>query len=213
MRPEAAPQQTYQMASHDPLFKCPKCKNYEMVLRTKKENKGFFLTCLGKPGCDHVIWLADVIKEIKSNETRCTRCSNGSKNVSIRFKSSQYMGLLLFDRINDDGSYTSCLLCDNNLRQVLDIRDANSRQPHATGNSFSNVNQPMDWARPTHPAPINRNPSTNSNNRANPAPNFNATPNNSFGSNTSRANTSNTRNSLGGNENVKCLQCNQPATK
>lgn len=203
------------MASHDPLFKCPKCKNYEMILRTKKDNNGFFLTCLGKPGCDHVIWLADIIKEIKSAETRCPPCAGSSKNVLIRFKSSNYLGMLLFDRINDDGSYTSCLVCDGNLRNVLDIRDANSRQgSHATGNNTSATNRSNEWARPTHPAPSNRNQSSsNANNNFNRTPSTDRGTNNSFGSSLPRANTSNRNNSFGGDENVKCPQCNQPAAK
>lgn len=211
VQPEAPPQHTFQMTSHDPLFKCPKCKNFEMVLRTKKDNNGFFLTCLGKPGCDHVIWLADIIKEIKPADTRCPPCSGSSKNVLIRFKSPNYLGLLLSDRINDDGSYASCLVCDSNLRNVLDIRDTNTRQSHSTGNHTSQANRSNEWARPTYPAPSNRNQSSsNTNNRA---PLSNRTPNNSFGSNSSHTNASNTNNSFGGDENVKCPQCNQPATK
>lgn len=213
VQPEAPPQPTYQ--TQTPVLKCPKCKNHDMVLRTRKENKGFFMPCLGKPTCDNVIWLADVIKEITPTETPCRRCGNASRIVTIRFKSATYLGLLFGDRINDDGSYNSCLLCDQNLRNVLDIRDVHTRPAHSTSsNNSNNAAQSNDWARPTHPAPVNRNQSANNrNSTSSAAGNTSRSANNSFGTDSSRANTSRGNQSFGGDENVKCQICNQPATK
>lgn len=209
---EAAPVQNITMPTIEPIFKCPKCNKYNMCLRTKKDNKGFFLTCLGKPECSHAIWLADVIKEFKVHDDECNKCRNGNKNVVIKFKTNNMLAMLNFSLVNEnDRTYKSCILCDNGLRIILDINESNlrgnqnatlnrgqtiNRPIHAQNvqqtNSNTNSRQPND--RPTNNRPTNTRPSL-----PNPHPNTFQNPN----ANQSFRNAGN----------IKCSGCDQPAVK
>lgn len=116
-----------------------------MSLRSKKDNKGFFLTCLGRPECNHAIWLADIIKEVKVLEQNCNKCRNDNKSLAIKFKSNTFLAMLNASLINDnDRTYISCILCDPSLRVVLEITDAQLR---GTSGGFSgNQNQTTNRA-------------------------------------------------------------------
>lgn len=174
-----------------------------MCLRAKKDNNGFFLTCLGKPECTHVLWLADIIKEIKVSADECNKCRNGNKKLVIKFKTNNILAMLNASLINDnDRTYESCIVCDNSLRVVLDI---SSLSPRPEQNTSANRNQTNNRPIPTqNPQRANTNTSTRpQNNRPanpstlpNPRPNANPNPggNRSFG-------------------NVNCTGCNQPAVK
>lgn len=122
-------------------FQCPKCDNFKMALRTKKDNNGFFIGCLGHPGCNHVIWLPSIIKEIKVDTNSCTRC--GSKKFIIKFKQMNVLAMLTSSNTIDN-LYNTCMVCDGALRSVLDIADnmvkktnrpatANARQQNQLG--------------------------------------------------------------------------------
>lgn len=205
--PEAAPVQNVSVPSINPIFKCPKCKKYHMSLRAKKDNNGFFLTCLGRPECNHAIWFADVIKEIKVHDQDCNKCNNGNKKLLIKFKSNNLLAMLNASLIDDnDRTYASCILCDHSLRVILDINESSLRGDQnttATQNQTQTRRIPTQNAVQTnnrsqnYPPPSNRPPSTMTNPRPNPNPNSNA--------NQSFRNTD--------NSNVKCSGCNQPAVK
>lgn len=108
------------MAMIEETFKCPKCDQFKMSLRTKKDNAGFFIGCLGHPNCKNVIWLPSMIKEIKVDPAVCTSC--GSKKFTIKFKTMSTMSLLDPSKAVDN-VYNSCLVCDSNLRSVLDVAE------------------------------------------------------------------------------------------
>lgn len=164
----AAPPPTTAVPTISPIFKCPKCKRHHMSIRAKKDNKGFFLSCLGKPECEHVIWLADVIKEIKALDQNCTKCRNDNKTVAIKFKSNSLLAMLNPSLINDnDRTYASCILCDTSLRVILEINEAQIRGTSASfsGNHSQANNRPIPSqgavrtnantsARPTNPRPM-----------------------------------------------------------
>lgn len=200
--PEAAPPPTNtSLPTLEPIFKCPKCKKYHMCLRQKRDNSGFFFTCLGKPECTHVIWLADVIKEIKIHENECPKCRNGNKKLIIKFKSNNLLAMLNASLINDnDRTYESCILCDNSLRVILDINES-----HLRGDSISPSNQSQtNRSVPTQNHP-RLNPVTNQRSQYDRPPN-NRPPHNP-NSNQSFRNAGNTGNA------PKCTGCHQPAIK
>lgn len=180
-----------------------------MCLRQKRDNTGFFLTCLGKPECTHVIWLADVIKEIKIHENPCNKCRNGNKNLVIKFKTNNMLAMLNASLINDnDRTYESCILCDNSLRVILDINEMSLRR-----NSPSNRSQAINRAIPTQNAPrasqgVNQRPPQNNRPPQNSGYNRPTMPQNPNSNQTFR-NDGNTGNS----GNVRCTGCNQPAQK
>lgn len=166
-----------------------------MTLRAKKDNKGFFFTCLGRPECDHAIWLADVIKEVKVVEQNCNKCRNGNKSLSFKFKTNNLLAMLNASLINDnDRTYVSCILCDHSLRVVLEINEANMRAPAAGygGNQSQAVNRTQNAVRTTNP---NTRPPT-----APPPPQNRNVPNPRPNPNTNR----------GGGDAQKCSICNGP---
>lgn len=180
-----------------------------MSLRSKKDNKGFFLTCLGRPECDHAIWLADVIKEVKVLEQNCNKCRNENKSMAIKFKSNNFLAMLNASLINDnDRTYVSCILCDNSLRVILEINDAQMRGTSGGFASQANNNRTIPPqnavrtntntnTRPTVPnnMPTNTRPPPNRN-VPNPRPNSNANQSN-----------------RDGGDAPKCSTCNGPVIK
>lgn len=191
------------MPTINPIFKCPKCKRHHMSLRAKKENKGFFFTCLGRPECNHAIWLADVIKEVNVLEQNCNKCRNDNKSIAIKFKSNNLLAMLNSSLINDnDRTYVSCILCDNSLRVVLEINDAQLRGTTAgyagAQSQANNRTQNVVRANPnTRPAAAHNVPT---NNRPPPPPTNRNVPNPRPNPNTSR----------GGGDAAKCSMCNGP---
>lgn len=205
--PAAAPEPNIAVPSINPIFKCPKCKRHHMSLRSKRDNKGFFFTCLGRPECDHAIWLADVIKEVKVLDQNCNKCNNQNKSIAIKFRSNTLLAMLNASLINDnDRTYVSCILCDNSLRVILEINDAQMRG--AAGGFASQANNrsgpPQNAVRtntnprPTAPnnMPANTRPPPNRS-VPNPRPNSNA----------------NQSGRDGGGDEPKCSGCNRPVIK
>lgn len=176
----------------------------------KKENNGYFFTCLGRPECNHAIWLADEIKEIKVHEQDCNSCHNGNKKIIIKFKNNNLLGMLNASLIDDnDRTYVSCILCDNNLQQVLEINQSTLRGDQYTTTNRSQTTNTNYASQNTVRANTNTQSQTRSNaNRPpvlpNPRPNSNQRPN---------TNTNPNQNPNTGNGNVKCSGCNQPAMK
>lgn len=182
--------------SIDPIFKCPACKKYHTCLRTKKDNNGYFLSCMGKPECNYVIWLADIIKEMKVDVTNCPKCGGTNKKVTLKFKNmNSILHVLNSSNLGDDNWYTSCLLCDSGLRTVLNIQSASLRQNQAAAN-LPNASRP-----------------TNSNNNSSmrPPTSLPAQRQNNYrpldDSNSSR------NQSSSGDNSKKCISCKQTAVK
>lgn len=51
-------------------MKCNKCRS-DMVLRTKKENQGFFVSCMSYPQCKNAIWFPSFIDVVKVTGDTC----------------------------------------------------------------------------------------------------------------------------------------------
>lgn len=51
--------------------KCPAC-NSDMVLRQKKDNTGFFISCLGYPQCKNALWLPSTIQQLEIDQQTCS---------------------------------------------------------------------------------------------------------------------------------------------
>lgn len=189
--------------SIDPIFKCPACKKYHICLRTKNDNNGYFLSCMGKPECNHVIWLADIIKEIKVREINCPKCGGTNKKVTLKFKNmNSVLHMLNSSNLGDDNWYTSCLLCDSSLRTVLDIQNASLRQNQVPAN-LPNASRPT--SRPT-----NSN-SNNNNSSMRPLTSLPAQRQNNY---RPRDDSDSSRNQSSISDNIKkCPSCNETAVK
>lgn len=199
------------------VFKCPRCNRFNMAVRSKKDNAGYYITCMGKPTCNHVIWLNDLIKEIKVLDTDCPKCRGGIKSVKIKFKRMNILSLLTSANVTEDNYYVSCLRCDSTLKQILDISDSSLRPSTAAnnlngtgirhtaavtanGHATNNSQRRDQWAVPAAPPPP-RPPA------ARPiGSDFNHRPNSNAGGNA-------TNRSFGNDEDVRCPRCQQPAKK
>lgn len=209
------PEPTVQYSAIEEVFKCPKCDKFKMSLRAKRDNNGFYLSCLGKPECNHVIWFTDIIKEIKVDETICPNCRRSeSKKLNIKFKRINILALLNDSNVIENNNYLSCIVCDSNLRSVLSIEDSSMRRGSGTNNTLinsSNRNENISSS----------NNSRNSNNITTATSNTVSRPPLSAVQRTQipppplpqRPHNSSNNNSFGNDQNVLCPQCNQPAKK
>ncbi|KAJ1918035.1 DNA topoisomerase [Mycoemilia scoparia] len=75
---------------HTPLFKCPRCANGTLGPRQRK-NKQWMAGCSTYPQCQSVIWIPDIVNDVKVSPTEiCQQCSrefnDTVKKVDIKFK-------------------------------------------------------------------------------------------------------------------------------
>lgn len=62
---------TSETGSLNPVYrKCPSC-NLDMNLRRKKDNVGFYISCMGYPQCKVALWLPNTVQNVAIEETRC----------------------------------------------------------------------------------------------------------------------------------------------
>lgn len=132
------------------IFKCPKCRTNSMTVKQKRDNTGAFITCLGFPGCKHAIFINE-LKELAAVDEVCQNCRQNNKKIKIKFKQIATLGMMIenanFSRI-EGTHFISCLVCDSNMRQVLNI-PADSVK--ILGNIVSASANPIhhnDFARP-----------------------------------------------------------------
>ncbi|KAL9705942.1 hypothetical protein quinque_009460 [Culex quinquefasciatus] len=111
------------------VCKCPKCSQM-MCLKTKKDNSGYYLGCLGFPDCKNSVWFDDNIKEASATTEVCPKCATGNKKLEVKFKFSRYYAML--NHTNNE-SYKTCIVCDDKFRETLGINDSNVKQFRSNG--------------------------------------------------------------------------------
>lgn len=52
------------------ILSCPSCSN-DMVLKKKKDNKGWYISCVGFPSCKTVCWLPSSVLDVKVMGETC----------------------------------------------------------------------------------------------------------------------------------------------
>ncbi|KAG8194683.1 hypothetical protein JTE90_027998 [Oedothorax gibbosus] len=111
-------------------MKCPKCQSGDITIKTKRDNRGFFLGCLSFPDCNATLWLPDSLEQISVIEEQCQEClPRVVKKVKLKFKPGSmrpfYPDLL------------ECCLggCDTELLDILGARPITS-----AGNSSTSSN-------------------------------------------------------------------------
>lgn len=208
-----------------PICKCPKCGQSANSMYLKKVNEKFVIACGGYPDCRFSIWLPTDIRDPVVTDLPCPRCGPHTMKISLTFRSMSSMALL--NSANMDGlKYQSCLLCDQSLREMLEMNDMTPTRVNGTlppvsrpvaavqptsvrpetNNRRTDVGAqsrvPNAPARPVAPPPNNRQPPAN--NR--PPPN-NPNPGNSMPRQPNR------RAGNADDDNVKCTKCGQPGQK
>jgi DNA topoisomerase-3 len=158
-QPQAAAQ--VELSVVQEVFKCPKCRNHSMVLKQKRDNAGYFISCQGFPACRNAVWFANDVKEISSvNET----CSCGAKKVKLKFAQMSMLGMCdeVQGRSRIEGShFVTCLVCDDRLRRLLNIPVENVKVlggvVGATTSAVVPGNRPQNRQPPPPQAPPTRN--------------------------------------------------------
>ncbi|CAL8310103.1 unnamed protein product [Arctogadus glacialis] len=56
-----------------PVRRCPGCGR-DMVLRTKREGSGKFMSCTGYPECKAAVWFPDTVLEVSRDDSVCDTC-------------------------------------------------------------------------------------------------------------------------------------------
>lgn len=122
--PQAASAQIDVPMIHE-LFPCPKCQDAKMIVRTKKDNAGFYIGCQGFPACKNAVWLPDNVKEVTALDELCGNCGGVNKKLKIKFTQVAMLGMVhevpAYSRI-EGTHFITCLVCDERLRSELGIR-------------------------------------------------------------------------------------------
>ncbi|KAM3826915.1 DNA topoisomerase 3-alpha isoform 1-T1 [Vipera latastei] len=102
-------------AMPDPVRKCPQC-NCDMILKTRK-NGGFYLSCLGYPACKSSVWFPDSVLEVSKDDSVCDICRPPPVHrLKLKFKRGSLPAMMPLEFVGCIGG------CDENLRQILDLR-------------------------------------------------------------------------------------------
>nr|XP_014098832.1 DNA topoisomerase 3-alpha isoform X2 [Bactrocera oleae] len=99
------------------LFQCPKCSIAPLTLRQKNSNKEHYVGCMNFPDCKNAIWLPVECLEPRILPETCQRCGPNVKLIKFKFNSLYYKNIFNAP----SGWYTSCLRCDQQLRDLFNI--------------------------------------------------------------------------------------------
>lgn len=147
------------------VMRCQKCNRFQMILKRRTDRGTSFITCLGFPDCKSSIWFGEEVKEVRVTDETCTRCGQAKR---LRFKFKSFATNAMFNCLGAE--YTSCVVCDRNLREVLDIRlgtftqagPTQSAPVAASGRSAPNSNsRPAARTAPTTASNNNSNRNVN----------------------------------------------------
>ncbi|XP_028670259.1 DNA topoisomerase 3-alpha [Erpetoichthys calabaricus] len=99
-----------------PVRKCPQC-NKDMVLRAKKDGKGFYLSCTGYPGCRVAVWFPDSVLEVSRDESVCPTCRpHPVQMMKFKFKRGSLPPTMPLEFVGCIGG------CDEMLNEILDLK-------------------------------------------------------------------------------------------
>lgn len=99
------------------LLKCPKCKVANLALKQKKNQSGYFISCLNYPDCKNAIWLPEECKDYIVLTESCARCGPSVKLLKFKFTTA-------FHKSNFNAPhawYKTCLICDGKFRAEFNI--------------------------------------------------------------------------------------------
>lgn len=77
------------------IFKCPRCDS-NMVVRTKKQGKGKYISCMGYPECKNAIWLSEAVEDVEVLNETC----NQVNTFSYRSIFQSHITYILYMRTN-----------------------------------------------------------------------------------------------------------------
>lgn len=60
---------------YKPVLKCPKCGN-DMVVKSRKNAQGKYLSCVGYPGCKNSVWFDSNVESVEVLDAPCKSVCN-----------------------------------------------------------------------------------------------------------------------------------------
>ncbi|KAK3091602.1 hypothetical protein FSP39_021083 [Pinctada imbricata] len=115
-----------------PVKKCPNC-GQDMLLKTKKDGKGYYIGCMGYPDCRNAIWMPDFVLEAEVTDQHCRECQ--AKKIKFKFKRGSVPPMMSTEYVGCIGG------CDRMLTEVLGISNRNgvvsSQRPKPTNTQSS----------------------------------------------------------------------------
>ncbi|XP_050312155.1 DNA topoisomerase 3-alpha [Anthonomus grandis grandis] len=180
------------LSDYRPAFKCPKCGN-DMVLKSRKDGTGMFLTCVGYPNCKNSVWFPSLARSVEVTENHCQQCGPDYKLLKFTFRPNPFPGEPNPNELCVGG-------CDENVNEVLNINLASVRR--AVGDN--SVRQDFNGATSTSRRVQSPPPGTG-NHLGSVRRDFPSTSRTSFGSPSNFGNAH-----PNSNEEIVC-GCNQPA--
>ncbi|XP_058851749.1 DNA topoisomerase 3-alpha isoform X1 [Acipenser ruthenus] len=113
---EFTQQEEIQMEIPLPIRKCPQCSR-DMALKRKKDGKGFFLSCMGYPGCKAAVWFPESVLEVSRDESVCPTCRpHPVQRLKFKFKRGSLPPAMPLEFVSCIGG------CDEMLREILDLK-------------------------------------------------------------------------------------------
>ncbi|KAK3584994.1 hypothetical protein CHS0354_037368 [Potamilus streckersoni] len=109
------------------VMKCPQC-GQEMQLKSKKNNKGYYIGCIGYPTCRKAVWLPDSVVEAKVSDDTCPQCGPDVHRIEFKFKKGSVPPTISLEYIGCVGG------CDKELEEALGIGNL-ARRPSLNGSS------------------------------------------------------------------------------
>ncbi|XP_066252718.1 DNA topoisomerase 3-alpha isoform X1 [Euwallacea similis] len=117
-----------------PACKCPKCGR-DMVLRTKKDGVGKYMTCTGFPDCKNSVWFPSMVKNVEVTDQHCPQCGSDCKLLKFTFRPNPFPG--------DPNPNILCIYgCDENVIESLDINLTSVSRVNGLRNTTQN-NRPL----------------------------------------------------------------------
>ncbi|XP_017884787.1 DNA topoisomerase 3-alpha [Ceratina calcarata] len=99
------------------IFKCPKCGS-DMVLRTRKQGTGKFISCMGFPTCNNAIWFPENIESVDVLDEVCPHCPGNIRKLKFKLTRNLYT---MFG-----ADYTTCIGgCDPAFNEALSVKKDN----------------------------------------------------------------------------------------
>uniref|UniRef100_A0A8C5A0A4 DNA topoisomerase n=1 Tax=Gadus morhua TaxID=8049 RepID=A0A8C5A0A4_GADMO len=99
-----------------PVRRCPGCGR-DMVLRTKREGSGKFMSCTGYPECKAAVWFPDTVLEVSRDDSVCDTCQPRPVHMlKFKFRRGSLPPMMPLEFVGCIGG------CDETLREVLDLK-------------------------------------------------------------------------------------------
>lgn len=94
---------------------CNKCGE-NMLLRKKKDNKGFYLGCVAYPNCRNALWFPDFVLNAEVTDRTCSQCQPGPVHLlKFQFRPGSVPSFMPNDYIGCVGG------CNENLMESLNL--------------------------------------------------------------------------------------------